>query len=445
MRAVQAKASVRRRALGRFLHTLGRQRARLAVLAVVACYFALLVAVGGHSEWGRLGVGPLRYRFGDLRNLTSAWECVREHIHVQTTNPCDPDNRPADYPGILLLPAHLGLGPGDTIALGWSLFAVYLTAAVAVIPARARISAAALYALVLCSPAAMLGVERGNIDLTLFSLIVLSVLVAQRGRRGRALSAALVLLAGVMKLFPVLAAGFLGRGGSRRALATVAAVLVAFAAYAVVIHHQLQQINALLPQSNKYSYGLRRVSEWVSAGLEGHSARSGSLPSWDVLLALAIAAAAWFSARRARATIRSDGATAAERDLDLFWAGACVYVGSYILARNYDYRLVFLLPTVPQLARWASGRSKLAYLTIAALLGTTWLDAGPFEWSWLRSLLDGWSSWTATGPQAQTLPLSAISQFALCFLLVVWLFATAPWLSRLRLRRARAGAATASG
>ena len=96
---------------------------------------------------------------------------------------------------------------------------------------------------------------------------------------------------------------------------------------------------------------------------------------------------------------------------------------------------------MPRLAGWASARSKLAYLTIVALLGTTWLDAGPFEWSWLRSLLDGWSSWTATGPQAQTLPLSAISQFALCFLLVVWLSATAPSLSRLRLRRGAAAAA----
>ena len=82
-----------------------------------------------------------------------------------------------------------------------------------------------------------------------------------------------------MKLFPVLAVGFLGRGGSRRALAAVGAVLAAFAAYAAVIHRQLQQINALLPQSDKYSYGLRRVSEWLSAGLEGHSARAASLPS----------------------------------------------------------------------------------------------------------------------------------------------------------------------
>ena len=92
----------------------------------------------------------------------------------------------------------------------------------------------------------------------------------------------------------------------------------------------------------------------------------------------------------------------------------------------------------PYQRRWASAGSRFAYLTIVALLGTTWLDAGVFEWSRLRSVLDGWSSWTGVGPQAQTLPLSAISQFVLCATLVVWLLATAPRLAPLRLRRVAA-------
>jgi len=279
MAAVEAKASVRRERLAWLLPTLGRQRARLTVLGVVAGYFGLLVAVGGHSQWGKLGVGPLRYQFGDLRSITSAWDCVRQHLSVLPSNPCDPDKRPANYPGILLLPSHLGLGQGDTIALGWSLFAVYLIAAVAVIPGRARLGTTVLYSVALCSPAAMLGVERGNIDLMMFALIVLAVLVAQRGERGRTVSAALVLFAGILKIFPVLAVGFLARHGSRRALVRLGAVIVAFAAYAFAIRHQLQEINAVLPRSDKYSYGLRRISEWLSAGLEGNGAQSASLPS----------------------------------------------------------------------------------------------------------------------------------------------------------------------
>jgi hypothetical protein len=436
----ETTASAGRRGRGWLLVTLGRQRARVIVLGAVGAYFGLLVAVGGHSQWGKLGVGPLRYRFGDLRNLTSAWDCVRMHMAVLPSNPCDPDHRPANYPGILLIPSHLGLGADETNLLGWCVFAVYLIAAVAIIPGRARLGTTVLYGFALCSPAAMLGVERGNVDLVLFALVVPAVLVAQRGEAGRAVSAGLVLFAGILKLFPILAVGFLARQGSRRALVRVGAVLVAFAAYAFAIHNQLRQINAALPRQDKYSYGLRRVSEWLSAGLEGHGAKSASLPSWDILLAIAIGVGSLFVVRRLRAKGGVLRAGASERDLDLFWAGSCVYVGSYLLTRNFDYRLVFLLLTVPQLARWASAGSKLAYLTIVALLGTTWLDAGPFEWSHLRSLLDGWSSWTATGPQAQTLPLSAISQFVLCTTLVAWLLATAPRVQPVRLRRAAAAA-----
>jgi hypothetical protein len=103
--------------------------------------------------------------------------------------------------------------------------------------------------------------------------------------------------------------------------------------------------------------------------------------------------------------------------------------------RNYDYRLVFLLMTIPQLARWAAARSSLAWLAIAAILGTMWLD-GYYASSTVHDLLDDWNGWTAAGPNAQPLPLSAISQFVLFASLAAFIFATAPPLPGLRLRHA---------
>jgi hypothetical protein len=100
---------------------------------------------------------------------------------------------------------------------------------------------------------------------------------------------------------------------------------------------------------------------------------------------------AWFLARplRSRVGVLLDDASA-QRDLDLFWAGACVFVGSYAITRNFDYRLVFCLLTVPQLARWAAARSPVGFVAIAALLGTTWLD-GWYDWPRIRDVLEGWS------------------------------------------------------
>jgi hypothetical protein len=275
----------------------------------------------------------------------------------------------------------------------------------------------------------MLGVERGNVDLVLFAMVVLAVLVSTRGLAGLIVADALVLLAAMLKLFPIFSIGFLVPRRARRGIVSIVVVVTAFAVYAVAIHHQLHQIRAALPQGNKYSYGIRRVSDWLSAGTEGNKQKSSSLPGWDILLLVAVSGGAWLAARRTRPSLPpAQDDPSARRDLELFWAGACTYVGTYALARNFDYRLVFVLMTLPQLFRWTRAGSWLAYLTIGAMLATMWLDGyySWFIWPWLND----WSSWTSVGPQAMTLPLSAIAQLVLCFGLVSWLVVTAPRATR---------------
>jgi hypothetical protein len=416
--------------------TLGRHRSRLALLAVLGGYFGLLWHVGGLKGWDRLGVGAEGAWFADLRNVTSAWDCTRKGIPVLPFNPCDPYHDPANYPRLWLLPSHLGLGQGDTVTLGIVVVLLFFAAAVAVLPGRASVGTTVLYALALCSPAVMLGVQRGNVDILLFAIVALAVLVSRRGLRGLIAADALVFVAASLKLFPVFAIGFLVPRRTRAALVSIAAVVAGFALYALAIRHELSQIHAALPQTDTFSFGVRRVSDWMSAWVEGTSATGASLPSWDVLLLVLAGAVAWLTARRVRPSLGTARTAAELRDLDLFWAGACVYVGSYAVARNFDYRLVFLLLALPQIARWAEARSRLAHVTIVALLAAMWLD-GFYTWfieRWLR----GWSAWTAAGPDGQTLPLAAIAQFALWLTLAAWLVATAPGLPRLRLFSARA-------
>ena len=397
-------------------------------------YFGLLWALGGDRSWGKLGVSPLEPSFADLRNVTSAWDCTRRGIAVLPVNPCDFDDRPANYPRLWLLPYHLGLGEGDTFALGLVVGGMFLAAAVAVLPRRASWFATATYAIVLCSPAAMLGVERGNVDLLLFALVVLAVLVYRRSLRGLVVADGLILLAACLKLFPIFALAFSVFYRQRRARVGVVAVAGCFVAYLFAIQGQLHQIRDALPQQDIYSYGVRRLSQWLSAGMEGARATRASLPAWDVLLLFVSALGGVLGARRLRArlTDASRGAPDA-RDRDLFWAGACVYVGTYALARNYDYRLVFCLLTVPQLCRWASGGARLAWVSIGALIATMWLD-GFFSW-FLGSWLDDWSTFTAVGANARVLPLAVIAQFILCFTLVCLLLATAPRPARPQLAR----------
>jgi hypothetical protein len=72
------------------------------------------------------------------------------------------------------------------------------------------------------------------------------------------------------------------------------------------------------------------------------------------------------------------GGTVDERRLDAFWAGAAVYIATYVFESNFDYRLVFLLLCIPQLCAWArNGGSPAPWpaAALAALVATLWLSS----------------------------------------------------------------------
>jgi hypothetical protein len=406
-----------------------RHRARLLVAAAVGGYFGLLAALGGYARWSRLGVSSSNQWFGDLRSVTSAWECTRRGLAVLPVNPCDPYQRPANYPRLWLLPSHLGLGLGDTVPIGLAIGGVFLLAALAVVPQRASLRLGAVYALALCSPAAMLGVNRGNVDLTLFALVFAAVVLAQHQGRRFVAAGACVLLAAVLKLFPLFSVAFFFRRASRAAVEVGYGVIVAFAIYAIALHDQLHDVITAVPQGDDFSYGVRRVSEWTgTAAREAISGKLTSFRAWDVVLVVGAAVAAVLLEPRLRRLRTSPS----ERELDLFWAGAAVYVCTYAIARSFDYRLVFLLAAVPQLARWAR-QSVAAGVGLVALLAAMWFD------EWIRPPLVGgalrwWADLTAVGPNGQSLSVPVLAQYVLFVVLLAGLLATRPpwrtWLGR---------------
>ena len=401
--------------------------ARLLALVSLVAYFAIVAVLGGHEKgWRRIGVPAAKYRFADLRNLTSSWECTRRGISVLPTNPCDLGHRPADFPQIWLLLSHLGLGPGDTFALGIAQGALFLIAALLVVGRGENLKTGALYSLVLCSPAVMLGVERGNPDLVLFPIVVAGVLAATRSARGEIVAGALVLFAGILKLYPILALVFLVRRATRAALLVSLSVAVVFVVYCLATFGYLHRMLGAIPPSDSFSYGVRRASEWFGIAALNALHTLDWYRAWDAGIVCAALAAGWSLSRRRRPDLLAfSNAGAANRELDLFWVGACIYVGSYAVFRSNDYRLIFSLLTVPQLARWAQQRDRLAGLTILALLVITWLD----EWTGMpgvRVVLSWWNQTTAIGSGSFPLPIVVIAQWVVCTTFIAWLLATAP-------------------
>jgi hypothetical protein len=63
--------------------------------------------------------------------------------------------------------------------------------------------------------------------------------------------------------------------------------------------------------------------------------------------------------------------------IDAFRIGSSIYIGTFFIGNNWDYRLIFLLFTIPQILLWIKTKNQISTLSFFALIGiilTTWLS-----------------------------------------------------------------------
>jgi hypothetical protein len=318
--------------------------------------------------------------FLDTRVIVSGWECTRDGLDVLVENPCDPWQRPTNYPRIWMALAPLGLGEGSAVPLGVATGAAFLLAAVGLI-GRLSLGETVLYAAVLLSPAVMFGVERGNNDLLIFALVVAAVAVFRtHGVLGRAACSGLLLFAAVLKLYPAFAFSVLLRQSPRRAGLALVLTLVPFALYVAAKFDDLRLISRATPRPISLAYGAGVLVDGASersAGLPGGrflGGEPGRTAVYLIALALALGLALWLAGRLGPIP----RASTPDRSLDAFWAGSSIYLGTFaVLGNNWDYRLLFLLLVIPQMIRWIKGGgpfSAVSAWALVGIVGTLWLS-----------------------------------------------------------------------
>jgi len=365
---------------------------RFATLAVVGCYFATLALVGSTSFWRHAGVPGMSPSFADTRTITAGWECTRKGLAVIAHNPCDPWHRPVNYPRLWMAPAGLGFGQGATVLLGVAAGLSFL-AAVFWLARRLTLIEGLVYAFALCSPAVMLAVERGNNDLVVFCIVTIALAAFRRSALGRAVGHGLLLFAAMLKLYPAFAFVVLLRQRRSWALVGIGAVALAFATYFLVTLDNVRPIERVAPQVSAYSYGVGVLADEQGAGgLLGATAREA------IFVVLGLAAIAALARLRRRVPVPSS-----DLSTDAFCAGSAIYCGSYLTFQSFDYRLIFLLLTLPELLRWSRlGSSPLPFpgVAVAIMLATLWLGTllpvlpAPFDRLWsLPRPVDEYLNW----------------------------------------------------
>jgi len=199
----------------------------------------------------------------------------------------------------------------------------------------------------LLSPPVLLGLERANYDLVIFCLVFINLSLVDRWSNGCAYAGAFGL--GMLKIFPVVTIIALLRK-TKESLRWFAAVI---AAELVFVALSLQNIRAVARNSAggwAGAYGYRVEFLAIDAAskrfkrIPAHIAPHLALPFLFVFFAATVVIA-WHK----REFLLSFLLKSSHKERTAFLAGAAIFATSFIIGSNYNYRLVFLLFTLPHL------------------------------------------------------------------------------------------------
>ena len=225
------------------------------------------------------------------------------------------------------------------------------------------------------SPSVMMGVERGNLDLLILTLVGSAALIYDESKRGRECGAIALLGLGIaLKLFPMFCVSLSARFSKHTFIfGCVTAALSLLYLYLAMKYVFL--IHRNVPTTFILSYGYKTIFLGMDhlrseAGLSPIGFADSWLPAASGCrrphLCGRVAVYGVHSRREFCSIERSVAGTA-------FLFGAGIYCGTYLLGTNFIYRLMFLLLCIPQLQDWQiSSREgdKLAGIAELGLLGT---------------------------------------------------------------------------
>lgn len=408
-----------------------RRKALLAVLAVAICLLLLFAFYGYNQTWQLWNIPVMSPVFADLRVITHGADSVALGLDPLINNPGDPWGRPLNYPRIWQSLYSIGINKSHTVGLGVGIIFCFLAGVVMVLP-NARNMTIALVIAALVSPAILLGIERGNIDLFIFFLAASTIILA---RKSAAAGVILIVFGTALKLFPIFFIPVLLRMEKRRFLRHTFVILAISFIYIAVIWPELRLISKATPRATDLSYGINVA--WMH--MAQINPALGQFIQFMAMSLVFIAACLIFLACTQRSAPEMSGEVEDSVALDSFRLGASIYIGTFLLGNNWDYRLLFLILTIPQLSLWMVSASKplrlASKIALSAMLISMWYLIIAKVWFALAP------GFIHSIPVAQWFPfiLDELSNWLL-FLLLTYLFSLAlpEWAKELFLSPLRA-------
>ena len=336
----------------------------------------ILFKVRGYWEtWALWNVPTWKVPFLDFRLIPGSADSFRHGFEPSIENPYDPTHRIFNYPAFWRLFFYTGITQADTIWFSVTMIVLFFTG-VFLFPGKLSIPSVIAMLLVMFSPASMLLYERGNVDLIVFFVCALIVLAESYSAYS---AAGLIALASVMKLFPFLGVSVLLNESKNKFWSLFTGCFLVLVLYMVATLNSVKASWNFTMRGDGLSYGTNILVTRYEAAIRNFLSQQYSptqvhwLVKYGTLtVALVLLLITGFLAFRAQ----QPPVVLAERNLAAFRMGASIYVGTFLLGNNWDYRLAFLVFLVPQLVDWMFAADKtyrlLACFAMFLVLASCW-------------------------------------------------------------------------
>jgi len=146
------------------------------------------------------------HAYNDTITVTHSIDCLRAGFDPYQTGRREPWNRMLNYPPVWLELRSLGVSSEITLVLGISMAALTALALLLILRTQSQPSFM-IVLLATLSPAILFGIERGNVDTLLFSILVFGLFATRNlsGPTKQALRSALMVGLTILKAYPIAA------------------------------------------------------------------------------------------------------------------------------------------------------------------------------------------------------------------------------------------------
>ena len=318
----------------------------------------------GYEETWKLWRVPVQQPpFSDFRLIPGSAESFRRGLEPTQRNPGDPHKRIFNYPAFWRLFFYTGITEADTIWIV-TLMLILFFVGIFIFPQGLTIIDSLLILLVIFSPASMLLYERGNVDLIVFFLCALVVWSLEFSA---IVAASVLMFAIIVKIFPFFGFTVFLKGSKTKFMWLSISSLAVLLFYLYSTSGSVKASWTLTMRGDAISYGASvfflRYREYFS-NLLNVSPTDPILRFGPIVLAALLICLTALLGLRSPATLTSFSA----RNLAAFRMGASIYVGTFLLGNNWDYRLTFLIFVLPQLLEWTKSSSPRYYRMIAIVV-----------------------------------------------------------------------------